>query len=162
MDCAGLASTQNRSGAPLLPLRVSLTLLAILGLVSFLLAACITAKLRRDVFDPSPENPSPVPTVRNVIDFGTIAKGGRGELEFSLHNSAEKSIDPQAFQTSCDCLKLVLEPSDIPPGGTANAKAVVDFSKDPEFSGRLRITASVHCSSSPSDLVEIVAYVRVE
>src|SRR5262249_8523852 len=78
---------------------------------------------------------------RNVLDFGTLPKGGCSELTFWLHNATGDALEAASLRSSCECFKVVLETQQIPPGGVVLARASVDFSDDPQFSGRMRMTA---------------------
>jgi hypothetical protein len=98
----------------------------------------------------------------HVIDFGSVPPGGHAEVTFSLHNIGNDSIAAEDFRTSCDCFKVVLDAQDVPAGETVLARAKVDFKDDPQFSGRLRMTATALCKADKSTAIEVVAYVRVE
>jgi hypothetical protein len=96
------------------------------------------------------------------VDFGTLPKGGHGEITVSLHNASGDFTHASDIRTSCDCLKVILDKQYVEPGETVLAKVKVDFKEDPEFSGRLRMTATARGANTISPTLEIVAYVLVE
>jgi hypothetical protein len=59
-------------------------------------------------------------------------------------------------------LKVILEKQLIEPGETVLAKVKVEFKDEPEFSGRLRLTATAGGANTRSPALEIIVLVLVE
>jgi hypothetical protein len=81
-----------------------------------------------------------IPSVAR-LDFGTVKPGGRSERAFSVHNPGATTVTVADIRTSCECFQIRLRQKVVGPGETVPATAVVDFSKDAQFVGRLRLRA---------------------
>jgi hypothetical protein len=75
------------------------------------------------------------------LDFGQISPGGRSELPFTLRNPGSVPVPVTEIRTSCDCFRVALKQDTIEPGDEVNATAVVDFSSEPGFRGKLLLQA---------------------
>jgi hypothetical protein len=76
------------------------------------------------------------------LDLGALPKGGRASATFSLRNPTQRIIEIGEVTTSCPCLEIALAGQKVLPGGEIMASAVVDFSQEPTFTGKLRLEAS--------------------
>lgn len=97
------------------------------------------------------------------LDFGTVKPGARSEKAFSVHNPGPTPVTVADIRTSCECFQIRLQQKVVGPGQTVPATAVVDFSKDAQFVGRLRLRAdgSVFTESGPKDGFALEADVDV-
>jgi hypothetical protein len=76
------------------------------------------------------------------LDFGALPKGRRASATFSLRNPTQRTVEIGEVTTSCPCLEIALAGQKVLPGGEIMASAVLDFSQEPTFTGKLRLEAS--------------------
>jgi hypothetical protein len=75
------------------------------------------------------------------LDFGSLSSGDRREIQFQLRNTTDAPAEVTEVRTSCDCLEILLSTKSVNPREEINAKAIIDMSHDPGFSGCLRLAA---------------------
>jgi hypothetical protein len=95
------------------------------------------------------------------LDFGVLPQGGHHDVTFWLQNPGQSPVEVFKVKTSCDCFEVALEKNVIQAGEKVSARASVDFSKDPEFAGRLRLEATGEAQlMGPSGFI-VCVYVKV-
>jgi hypothetical protein len=76
-----------------------------------------------------------------------LSPGSRVEWRFRLHNTANDAITIRGFSSSCQCFTIVLDREIILAGTTVSGTAILDLSREPEFSGNLGLTVSIYLKS---------------
>ncbi len=91
------------------------------------------------VQDATPIAAGGVPTLltpsQAELDFGTLAKGGNGEVTFWLHNAGASAVEVTRVETSCSCFYLDLPEKTVPAGERIEVTARIDLASDPTFVG---------------------------
>lgn len=72
---------------------------------------------------------------------GTLERGGRVEIAFTIRNAGNTPVELGPIETSCDCLEATLENRRVEPGHSVAGTFVIDFRKDPAYTGALLLTA---------------------
>lgn len=75
------------------------------------------------------------------LDFGTLPRGGKRQISFSLANRQEYPIQVGQIQTSCDCFRVELASNVVAAGQSVQATAILDLTNDVSFSGTLELDA---------------------
>lgn len=84
--------------------------------------------------------------VPDKLAFGRLSKGSKQTVRFRLENAGTTPVEVGATTTSCDCFTVELAATTVPPGASVEAKARVDFSTHPNFSGNLALEATAQSS----------------
>jgi len=89
--------------------------------------------------NPQPLTPSLLTPSAQTIDLGIVRQAGREQETFALTNPGTEPVEITKFETSCDCLEIVLPRRKIGPSEKALAVATLDLGKEPQFLGNLAI-----------------------
>lgn len=85
-----------------------------------------------------PSSPLLLPS-EHVVDLGVLSSGEWRNSSLTLTNKGAMPVEIEAITSSCPCLSLQCAPRVVPPSGTAQLSLILDLSKEPNFSGNLRI-----------------------
>jgi hypothetical protein len=138
----------------------ALVILGVAGLLAYGVARGFASLLLPGTLS-VPASPGEPTTAHLELDFGVLPRGGVKAVTFSIPNPEANLVEPAPATSSCDCFTVVLQSKTFQAGEDITGMGKIDFTADPEFTGRLRITAVLH-SIRGSTIAEIVAYVRVQ
>jgi hypothetical protein len=107
-----------------------------------------------------PEPDGPVVVTPRTIDFGRARRAERREADLAVTNRSGEEVELGEVTSTCPCLSVEFARPRVRPGETVPGKVVLDLSREPEFTGRLAITASGTASGRPA--FQVTATVSVE
>ncbi len=77
----------------------------------------------------------------SIFRIGHIDRGQQIEIPFVIFNNSDAMVALGDVTSSCDCLEIVLALKQIEPNQSLDGKLILDFRKDPKFTGDLLLTA---------------------
>jgi hypothetical protein len=85
--------------------------------------------------------PSLLVPSKSKFELGAVPRSEKREIEFWLTNPAATEVHLKEVRTSCDCLSVVVDKTSFASGEKVMARAILDPSHDPTFTGSLRLEA---------------------
>ncbi len=82
------------------------------------------------------------------IDFRRVPQAGRTEQVIWLRNPGVEAVAVSRVQTSCECLQVDLRGQSITPGDRRKAVVRLDLTREPLFTGKLRLQATGYTHSN--------------
>jgi hypothetical protein len=108
---------------------------------AIILAVSRPTALNNPLSPAAPENKALLVSLPRQLDFGVVPSGGLAEARFTLRNPGANTVQVGEITASCGCFRVVLNNTVIGPGETTEATARLDLAEEPDFVGRLRLTA---------------------
>ncbi len=89
------------------------------------------------------------------FDFGDVVNGEVRTYDLAIRNEGSAPLVVESVSTSCGCTKAMLEPMNLPPGGSAHLHVVYDSgAHGPELTGK--VSRQIFIASNDPERREVV------